>query len=363
MKFTPKRQLRGSRKSRSYGLGNVLLKVCQGVGSVIAGPVGLLCDWASSGIRKSEAKHDAELQMKVDDHKASLSRANAAAASRRRMEEAEHQAELEIKMQTEIKRINAETEQWAKDKEFQRMVDLSKAVVNYRKALTDLQMNTIRSIGSMSIELREKAQNLIRSKTREYMLLQSQAIKEAEGDYERIIENFSDNERIFNIMVDSVQKKQANIVDATTHFIEKLFSDMRGELFAPFIGDGNKKWLRLSMKYEGRKAAFDLVVDKFITWWIGRHFEKLFEDDVPQSVRLKAKGVLSELMDAERSELDDTQIRQKLLKEKEEVLKKLLDREDSMENKLEDVRYLNEVHQRQFEKELKMYENELKGKE
>lgn len=77
------------------------------------------------------------------------------------MEEAEHQAELEIKMQTEIKRINAETEQWAKDKEFQRMVDLSKAVVNYRKALTDLQMNTIRSIGSMSIELREKAQNLI----------------------------------------------------------------------------------------------------------------------------------------------------------------------------------------------------------
>lgn len=156
-----------------------------------------------------------------------------------------------------------------------------------------------------------------------------------------------------------MQKKS----DEELKYLLKLFSDMRGELFAPFMGDGSKKWLRLSMKYEGRKAAFDLVLDNFITWWIGRHFEKLFEDDVPQSVRIKAKGVLSELMDAERSELDDTQIKQKLLKEKEEVLKKLLDSEDSMENKLENIRYLNEVHQRQFEKELKMYEDELKGKE
>ena len=149
--------------------------------NMIWAPVNLLYEWGISRIRRSEATHNAELQMEVADH----------------------QAELEIKMQTEINRINAETEQWAKDKEFHRMVELSKAVVNYRKALTDLQTNTIRSIGSMSIELRDKAQNLILSKTREFMLLQSQAQKEAEGDFERIMEKFSGNERIFNIMIDS----------------------------------------------------------------------------------------------------------------------------------------------------------------
>ena len=210
------------------------MNVIGDVGRAIASPVNLLYEWGSSRIRRSEATHNAELQMmveshaaemqmKVESHKAYLSQANAITASRLRMEEAEHQAELEIKLHTEIDRIK----QWAKDKEFHRMVELSKAVVNYRKALTDLQTNTIRSIGSMSIELRDKAQNLILSKTREFMLLQSQAQKEAEGDFERIMEKFSGNERIFNIMIDSAQKKQANIVNATARFMNGLNDDIK----------------------------------------------------------------------------------------------------------------------------------------
>lgn len=210
------------------------MNVIGDVGRAIASPVNLLYEWGSSRIRRSEATHNAELQMmveshaaemqmKVESHKAYLSQANATTASRLRMEEAEHRAELEIKLHTEINRI----EQWAKDKEFHRMVELSKAVVNYRKALTDLQTNTIRSIGSMSIELRDKAQNLILSKTREFMLLQSQAQKEAEGDFERIMEKFSGNERIFNIMIDSAQKKQANIVNATARFMNGLNDDIK----------------------------------------------------------------------------------------------------------------------------------------
>ena len=214
------------------------MNVIGDVGRTIASPVNLLYEWGSSRIRRSEATHNAELQMmveshaaemqmKVESHKAYLSQANATTASRLRMEEAEHQAELEIKLHTEIDRINAKTEQWAKDKEFHRMVELSKAVVNYRKALTDLQTNTIRSIGSMSIELRDKAQNLILSKTREFMLLQSQAQKEAEGDFERIMEKLSGNERILNIMIDSAQKKQANIVNATARFMNGLNDDIK----------------------------------------------------------------------------------------------------------------------------------------
>lgn len=178
-----------------------LMNVIGAVGRAIASPVNLLYEWGSSRIRRSEATHNAELQMEVADHR----------------------AELEIKLHTEIDRIK----QWAKDKEFHRMVELSKAVVNYRKALTDLQTNTIRSIGSMSIELRDKAQNLILSKTREFMLLQSQAQKEAEGDFERIMEKFSGNERIFNIMIDSAQKKQANIVNATARFMNGLNDDIK----------------------------------------------------------------------------------------------------------------------------------------
>lgn len=204
-----------------------ILTVVGKVFKAVTGPLGVLEDWANEPLKRwanerdqanraREVERDIRRQTGVETVKSEL-----------RRQEAEHKASLEIRMQTEIARINAETEQWAKDQEFQRMKDVAEAVTQYSKRLNELQLNTIRAIGNMDIELRAKAQDLILSKTREYKTLQDQAQKDAEAEFERILDKFSDNERIMDIMITSAQKKLASVIDGTSQFLLGLNEDIQ----------------------------------------------------------------------------------------------------------------------------------------
>lgn len=204
-----------------------LLSTIGAVFKIITGPLGILEDWAKEPLKiwennrnKGNRILDVELNIRqqtgVETVKSEL-----------RMKEAETQANLEIRMKTEISRINAETEQWTKDQDFQRMKDVAVAVATYRERLTELQLNTIRAIGSMDLELRAKAQDLILNKTKEYKALQDQAQRDAEEEFERIIDKFSTNERIMDLMITSAQKKLANIIDATSQFLLGLNNDIQ----------------------------------------------------------------------------------------------------------------------------------------
>ena len=186
-------------------------------------------DRVQSELRQEEARQQRDLEThksKLRQEEARQQRDLETHKSKLRQEEARQQCDLEIRMQTEIARINAETEQWAKDQELQRMKNVADAVVKFREALTQLQLNTIRTIGNMDIELRAKAQDLILAKTREYKALQDQATKDAEDEFGRILDKFSGNERILNIMISNSDKKLASIVDSTTMFLEELRGDI-----------------------------------------------------------------------------------------------------------------------------------------
>lgn len=194
---------------------------------VCTGPLGILEDWAAEPLKRWEnereqANRDRDVERAIRQQTGVES-----VKSDLRIKEASHQADLEIKMQTEIARINAETEQWTKDQEFQRMKNVAEAVTHYRERLTELQLNTIRAIGNMDIELRAKAQDLILSKTREYKALQDQAEKDAETEFERITEKFSGNERIMDIMITNASKKLASVIDGTSQFLLGLNEDIQ----------------------------------------------------------------------------------------------------------------------------------------
>ena len=79
----------------------------------------------------------------------------------------------------------------------------------------------------MDIELRAKAQDLILSKTREYKALQDQAQKDAEAEFERILDKFSGNERIMDIMITNAHKKLASVIDGTSQFLLGLNEDIQ----------------------------------------------------------------------------------------------------------------------------------------
>lgn len=206
------------------------MSILSAVGKVfktISGPLGILEDWATEPLKRWENNRDqANLDRDVEREIRRQTGVETVKSELRR-QEAEHNTNLEIRMQTEIARINAETEQWTKDQEFQRMKDVAEAVTHYRERLTELQLNTIRAIGNMDIELRAKAQDLILSKTREYKALQDQAQKDAEAEFERILDKFSGNERIMDIMITNAQKKLASVIEGTSQFLLGLNEDIQ----------------------------------------------------------------------------------------------------------------------------------------
>ena len=191
------------------------------------GPLGILEDWATEPLKRWENEREQTNRDREVEREIRQQTGVETVKSELRSQEAEHNASLEIRMQTEIARINAETEQWTKDQEFQRMKDVAEAVTRYRERLTELQLNTIRAIGNMDIELRAKAQDLILSKTREYKALQDQAQKDAEAEFERILDKFSGNERIMDIMITNAQKKLASVIDGTSQFLLGLNEDIQ----------------------------------------------------------------------------------------------------------------------------------------
>jgi len=193
----------------------------------ITGPIGVLEDWAQEPLKRWENKRDQENKDRDVEREIRKQTGVETVKSGLRRQEDEHRANLEIRMQTEIERINAETEQWAKDKEFERMKNVAQAVTSYRERLTDLQLKTIRAIGEMDIELRAKAQDLILTKTREYKALQDQAQKDAEEEFSRILDKFSGNERILDIMISSAEKKLASVIDGTSQFLLGLNEDIQ----------------------------------------------------------------------------------------------------------------------------------------
>ena len=193
----------------------------------ITGPIGVLEDWAQEPLKRWENKRDQENKDRDVEREIRKQTGVETVKSGLRRQEDEHRANLEIRMQTEIERINAETEQWAKDKEFERMKNVAQAVTSYRERLTDLQLKTIRAIGEMDIELRAKAQDLILTKTREYKALQDQAQKDAEEEFSRILDKFSGNERILDIMISSAEKKLASVIDGSSPFLLGLNEDIQ----------------------------------------------------------------------------------------------------------------------------------------
>jgi len=212
---------------------------------VVTGPLGVLEDWAKEPLKRWGNKREQENQDKAVERELRMKTGEEQIKSQMRQEEARQQAELEktkselrmkeeeqkanlqIRMQTEINRINQETEQLAKDKDFERMKNVAEAVVRYRERLTELQLNTIRAIGEMDIELRAKAQDLILSKTREYKQIQDQAQHDAEDEFTRIIEKFSGNERVLDIMITNAEKKLASVIDSTSQFLLGLNEDIQ----------------------------------------------------------------------------------------------------------------------------------------
>lgn len=204
-----------------------LLSAIGKLGDIVMKPIELVTDWGREplrkwdherGIERERARLNAESQNKIREMELE---------SDIRAREKELEVNISIKKETEIKRIFIELEELKKDKELQRMVAVSEAIMKYQQELTKLNVNAINAIGNMQLDLREKAQQLVYDKTIKYKALQDQAIDEAANDLQRIDNDFSGNEVAKDILIRAVDKRLANIIDTAHNFLLELNADIK----------------------------------------------------------------------------------------------------------------------------------------
>ena len=230
------------------------MDIVSGVGEVLSAPVKVLSDWASEPLKAFQANRDrkdkdkeVERKIREADALSKILQAEQAATvenqiiqetkkekiiSEIKVEEAkklsqisiakkESEADLQIKMQTEVNRISVEIEEMQKDRQFERMKKVTEAIAKYKKDLTDLNINTIRAIGDMDLDLRQKAQNLVLEKTKEFMAIQEAEIEKAGNKFLEIEEKFA-GKPSYDAMIMATQTKLASVIEITDNFMKQL---------------------------------------------------------------------------------------------------------------------------------------------
>lgn len=231
-----------------------IMDIVSGVGEVLSAPVKVLSDWASEPLKAFQANRDrkdkdkeVERKIREADALSKIHQAEQAATvenqiiqetkkgkiiSEIKVEEAkklsqisiakkESEADLQIKMQTEVNRISVEIEEMQKDRQFERMKKVTEAIAKYKKDLTDLNINTIRAIGDMDLDLRQKAQNLVLEKTKEFMAIQEAEIEKAGNKFLEIEEKFA-GKPSYDAMIMATQTKLASVIEITDNFMKQL---------------------------------------------------------------------------------------------------------------------------------------------
>jgi hypothetical protein len=194
---------------------------------IIYEPIKLITDWAREPLKTREHNRNLEKETNIANTNAKIEREKLELESNLRNNELELQANLKIKKETEVHRIISEINELQKDKDFQRMKLVSESIMRYQQQLTTLNVNAINAIGTMQLELREKAQDLVYNKTIKYKELQDKAIYEAGEDLEKILEKFPDNERMQDILIKAVDKRLSNVIDTAQNFLLELNEDIK----------------------------------------------------------------------------------------------------------------------------------------
>ncbi len=215
-----------------------LLDMFDKLDDIIYKPIELVTDWAREPLevrdhkRKEQSADNAlERELKKNEREKEVASEikirEKEAASEIKIKEQEREADIAIRKETEIVRIITEIEALKKDRDFNRMKDVSEAISKYQKELTKLNVNAANAIANMQVDLRDKAQNLVIEKTKKYRELQKVATEEAMEAFKKIGSDFGDNEFARDSLNEAVRTRLLGIVNTAETFIKDLNDDLR----------------------------------------------------------------------------------------------------------------------------------------
>ncbi len=193
-------------------MGINLLTLFDKLDDIVYAPINMITEWATEPLKKYQQRRDIE-KMYVD--------------SDIRMKEEQARISIDIRKETEKVKILNEIEQLKKDKELNRMTEVSEALIKYQTDLTKINVDAINAMGNMSLELRDKAGSLVYNKTMQYKKLQDEAMEKAIVDLKKIREDFSDDSVMYDLLIRAVDKRLSNIIKAADNFLVELSEDIK----------------------------------------------------------------------------------------------------------------------------------------
>lgn len=197
------------------------------IDDIIYKPIETVCDWLKAPLKSMDDNRAAKIEREKIELKAKIDKADKELDAKIEADIKKLDTELAIKRETEVVKIIAEIEELKKDKDFARKKAVSDAIIEYQREFTKLNVNAINAIGHMQLDLRERVQNMILDKTRQYKALQDEAKQEAMQEYKAIMQEFANEPEIKQNMINHVNESVAIIIHNSKVFITELTEDLR----------------------------------------------------------------------------------------------------------------------------------------
>lgn len=196
-----------------------LLDMFDKLDDIIYKPIESVCEWIKEPLKVREFNREQQAAQNKADLEAKAKRLEAEIA----LWDDQRRADLEnARAKAEIELHNL-----AADSQLQRNTAMVEAIEKYQLDLARVTQEIITSIGTMNLELRAKANDMLLSKMRDYKALQDEAIETADNRLVEIKNRYSDNERVRIKMEDSVISQMESIITHANRFMDELSEDLR----------------------------------------------------------------------------------------------------------------------------------------
>ncbi len=178
------------------------------VDDIVYKPIETICSWLTCPLKKIE--HNQEMERERLKH-----------------ELAQMDKEHEAKLALDMKKAEIELEEMRKDKAFEHNKEIFETIKKYQMDMAKVSVEIGNTIGNMTIELRQKANNFVLGNVERYKELQDDAIVKAEERLKQIEAKFPAESKAKDIMIKAVEKQVISIIDRADNFINNLNEDLK----------------------------------------------------------------------------------------------------------------------------------------
>lgn len=178
------------------------------VDDIVYEPVKAISNWMQEPLKKFQHKRDMEtLQLQ----------------QQLAQEDREHIADMEISIRERHAKIDQMIIEY-NDMHVEKLVD---ALKKYQLTLANASVEIVNNIGQMSLDLRNKAYNLVQEKSNSYYERMDEIKRKSNQELKQAKEDFGDDSELFKELSHEILLERREMIEMAERFLSELASDMK----------------------------------------------------------------------------------------------------------------------------------------